>query len=274
WAQALCEAYYVPESAENQHRKAVSLDAVADHSPVGSRQHYCWPASSMPVAVTTNQPQYPPPKDRPRLLAFHHSTLPRRVLLGPASHRAQRCPGSCHLTIHTEKYPLCSTLHLIYRCISKIPRFQAPVETAPTVPSVIGIGRAPDGTVVQGRFPHRQSGHGTSLARQLDDHPFHNNNALPTASISQASLDSFRTGLDFAPGTPSKGFGSVPRTGRRRGLASPWVFLDGRLLQLLLLSKGHSKKKLPPVRYPLCNSRSLDMISFEHLPIAGQRTEC
>lgn len=35
------------------------------------------------------------------------------------------------------------------------------------------IGRAPDGTAVQGRFPYRQSGHGSNVARRLEDHPFH-----------------------------------------------------------------------------------------------------
>lgn len=45
---------------------------------------------------------------------------------------------------------------------------------------VHGIGRAEDGTVVQGRFPYRQSGHGMNVARQLEDHPFHRIN-LPVA---------------------------------------------------------------------------------------------
>ncbi|KAJ5920742.1 hypothetical protein N7454_009275 [Penicillium verhagenii] len=223
----LNEAYYVPESAENQHRKAVSLDAVADHSPVGSRQHNCWPASSMPVAVTTNQPQYPPPERSPTPPGLPSFNTPEAVycsaqfLIGhngaravPSNHPHGEIPSAQRSTSYTDAF-------------RRFLGFQAPVETAPTVPSVIGIGRAPDGTVVQGRFPHRQSGHGTSLARQLDDHPFHNN-ALPTASISQASLDSFRTGLDFAPGTPSKGFGSVPRTGRRRGARAFALGLFGR----------------------------------------------
>lgn len=35
------------------------------------------------------------------------------------------------------------------------------------------IGRADDGTYIQGRFPYRQSGHGMHLAMSLDSHPFH-----------------------------------------------------------------------------------------------------
>lgn len=35
------------------------------------------------------------------------------------------------------------------------------------------VSRAPDGTAVLGRFPHRQSGHGMNVARRLDEHPFH-----------------------------------------------------------------------------------------------------
>ena len=40
-------------------------------------------------------------------------------------------------------------------------------------PTVSPIGRAVDGTAVQGRFPYRHSGHGTNLCRRLEDHPFH-----------------------------------------------------------------------------------------------------
>lgn len=53
-----------------------------------------------------------------------------------------------------------------------------PPAAPPTSPV---IGRAEDGTVVQGRFPYRQSSHGMNLSRQLEDHPFHRR-TLPSAN--------------------------------------------------------------------------------------------
>lgn len=50
-----------------------------------------------------------------------------------------------------------------------------------TPPAVSHIGRAEDGTAVQGRFPYRQSGHGMNVARHLEDHPFHRR-AIPPAN--------------------------------------------------------------------------------------------
>lgn len=50
-----------------------------------------------------------------------------------------------------------------------------------TQPAAPRIGRAEDGTAVQGRFPYRQSGHGMNAARHLEDHPFHRR-TMPNAN--------------------------------------------------------------------------------------------
>lgn len=50
------------------------------------------------------------------------------------------------------------------------------------------VGRAADGTAVQGRFPYRQSGHGTNMRRRLEDNPFHRR-TLPAAVYEPANTD-------------------------------------------------------------------------------------
>ena len=53
--------------------------------------------------------------------------------------------------------------------------------------AVRGIGKADDGSIVQGFFPYRNSGHGINLRRRLDDHPFHNI-GLPIADSELSSV--------------------------------------------------------------------------------------
>ncbi|KAJ5133736.1 hypothetical protein N7526_005101 [Penicillium atrosanguineum] len=87
-------------------------------------------------------------------------------------------------------------------------------EIAPGGLSMTGIGRADDGTIVQGRFPYRQSGHGINLNRQLNDHPFHQGN-LPIAENEAEELR-HEGGID---GTCTKDPGT--RSRRRIGIYTP-----------------------------------------------------
>ncbi|PTU18274.1 hypothetical protein P175DRAFT_0535188 [Aspergillus ochraceoroseus IBT 24754] len=48
--------------------------------------------------------------------------------------------------------------------------------SAPNNRQVCLPARAEDGTAVLGRFPYRQSGHGTNASRRIHDHPFHRRN--------------------------------------------------------------------------------------------------
>ncbi|KAJ5567349.1 hypothetical protein N7535_006655 [Penicillium sp. DV-2018c] len=62
--------------------------------------------------------------------------------------------------------------------------------------NVNGIGRAEDGTAVQGRFPYRQSGHGMHIGQQLQNHPFHAGNlSVARPHTPDANLDSNPSGL-------------------------------------------------------------------------------
>jgi hypothetical protein len=150
------------------HRKAVSLGAN------DSSRGPSWPGA-MPPAVTPVQPRYPPPERSPTppgLPSFGSPEAMRysaRFLMrdnGTYSHTNVQGPGDSQ---RSSSYS--EALRRFFGLPALAPRIDAR--------SVSGIGRAEDGTMVQGRFPYRQSGHGTNVVRQLHDHPFHHR--LPVA---------------------------------------------------------------------------------------------
>ncbi|KAJ6084073.1 hypothetical protein N7486_010873 [Penicillium sp. IBT 16267x] len=201
----LNEATYVPNSAEIQHRKAISFDAVDDHGPASPRKHPCWPGSGMPTAVRTVQPTSPTPPGLPSFNTPEAVYCSAQFLIGHngpqalASNRPHGVPATGQ--------PSSSYGDAFRRFLG----LQSTVETDPVVCSSIGIGRAPDGTAVQGRFPQRQSGHGTNLARQLDDHPFHQN-TLRVAPTYQTGPDVIRSRMDADPSaSKNHNLGSKPR---------------------------------------------------------------
>ena len=155
-------------------RKTVSLGAGDGDGPVPR-----WSASAIP-AVRTAQPPYPPPERQPTPPGLPSFNTPEAVyysaqFLAGTNPGASSTPNSAHGT------PAGSPRSPSYGdAIRRFFGLSPPVD--PVSSSLAGIGRASDGTVVQGRFPYRQSGHGMNLARQLEDHPFHQTN-LPVARV-------------------------------------------------------------------------------------------
>ncbi|CAI7574267.1 unnamed protein product [Penicillium glandicola] len=161
----------VSDSCWSLHRKAVSLDAndTSIRRPI-------WPGSLGP-AITTAQPRYPPPERTPTppgLPSFGTSEamcisvrfmVPGNGARSPANPQCDSPAGGQRGSSYGD------TIRRF---------FGLPSASQAGGISVAGIGRAEDGTLVQGRFPHRQSGHGMNIGRQLHEHPFHQRN-LPIA---------------------------------------------------------------------------------------------
>lgn len=160
------ETILAADAACNLHRKAISLDTV------GGNQHVPrWP-ENLGSAVSTFRPQYPPPERQPTPPGLPSFNTPEAMycsaqfLVGQNGGRHM-----CDVGQQTQSYG-----DALLRFFNLSPSN----DIAPGGLSVAGIGRAEDGTIVQGRFPYRQSGHGINLARQLNDHSFHQSN-LPVA---------------------------------------------------------------------------------------------
>ena len=158
-----------PSTSHRSLRKAVSLGANDDNS------HRPRWSANMGAAVTPVQPRYPPPERTPTppgLPSFGTPEAMRysaRFMARDNNTRLGRHAG--HADERTSSY------------IDSLRRFFGLSPSASRISGlcVVGIGRAEDGTLVQGRFPYRQSGHGMSVARQLNEHPFHER-FLPVAS--------------------------------------------------------------------------------------------
>lgn len=157
---------------QHAHRRAISLDTTDRNLPSPN-----WPGK-LGSAVTTAQPPYPPPERQPTPPGLPSFNTPEAVFCsaqflvgrnGRAGPQQHSIPSNGQ---RTASYG--DTLRRFFG-------LSPPTETrAGTIPSAVGIGRAEDGTMVQGRFPYRQSGHGVYLTRQLHDHPFHQDH-LPAA---------------------------------------------------------------------------------------------
>lgn len=153
------------------HRKAVSLDALGreESSPR-------WPGNAGP-AVAIAQPPYPPPRRMPTppgLPSFNTAAALQYSAQFLAPRNGARSSSSSPTRAESPRTASYGSALRRFFGVTPSPERERP--------SSAGIGRAEDGTIVQGRFPYRQSGHGTSLARQLEDHPFHRSN-LPVAEV-------------------------------------------------------------------------------------------
>ena len=191
-----CNKTTRPDSDRCLHRKAVSVGT--NDSSRGPR----WPGTMHP-AVTPAQPRYPPPERSPtppglpsfgspeamrysaRFLMRDNGVFAPTNTQGPGDGQPTRSYGEA--------------LRRFFGLSTSTPRIDAR--------SVTGIGRAEDGTIVQGRFPYRQSGHGTNVVGQLHDHPFHHR--LPVAR--HESVDTGHDPCIEAAHAKSAGVGLRPR---------------------------------------------------------------
>lgn len=211
----LNEVDHGPESADIQHRKAISLDAVDGDGHATPRKHPRWPGSGMPTAVRTVQPTYPPPERSPTPPGLPSFNTPEAMYCSAQFLNGQNGPRGLPRN-GPHGVPATGQRSSSYgNTFRRFLGLQSTVEVDPVVSSSIGIGRAPDGTIVQGRFPQRQSGHGTNLARQLEDHPFHQN-TLRVAPTSQANPALIWNRIEADPNVPKNNPGSQPRKKRLR----------------------------------------------------------
>ncbi|KAJ5730063.1 uncharacterized protein N7483_004571 [Penicillium malachiteum] len=187
---------------EYQRRKAISLDADA-HGPVSPHPRPSWPASNIPAAVTPAQPQYPPPERTPTPPGLPSFNTPEAVYCS-----AQFMIGHT-ASSRTRGTPPSNTANRPSSYGDAVRRFlglQPASHTEAINNGIVGIGRAPDGTIVQGRFPYRQSGHGTNQVRRLQDHPFHQN-CRPIATLADQTTDpegSHSTGVRAGAGVTNE----------------------------------------------------------------------
>ncbi|KAJ5732741.1 hypothetical protein N7493_004222 [Penicillium malachiteum] len=185
-----------------QRRKAISLDADT-HGPVSPHPRPSWPASNIPAAVTPAQPQYPPPERTPTPPGLPSFNTPEAVYTS-----AQFMVGHT-ASSHMRGTPPSNTANRPFSYGDAVRRFLGlqPASHADAINNgIVGIGRAPDGTIVQGRFPYRQSGHGTNQIRNLQDHPFHQN-CRPIAPITNQTAGPegrHNTGVRVGPGVTNE----------------------------------------------------------------------
>lgn len=157
-----------PDSPRCLHRKAVSLGATdSSHGPR-------WPVNTAPAVVLVH-PRYPPPERSPTPPGLPSFGSPEAMRY---SARFLMRDNGAHVR-PSARGPVEPQSSSSYG--EAIRRFFGLSPTAPRIDarSVTGIGRAEDGTIVQGRFPYRQSGHGANVAQTLHDHPFHHLSFVP-----------------------------------------------------------------------------------------------
>ncbi|KAJ5762311.1 uncharacterized protein N7511_005693 [Penicillium nucicola] len=156
--------------SHQSHRKAVSLGA----NGYNDCHRLRWPAN-MGLAVAPVQPRYPPPERSPTPPGLPSFGTPEAMCYAARYMARDNTP---HLGRHAG---YCDERSTSYS--DSLRRFfgLSPSASRASQLSGTGIGRAEDGTLVQGRFPYRQSGHGMNIARQLNEHPFHER-FLPVAS--------------------------------------------------------------------------------------------
>ncbi|KAJ6108231.1 hypothetical protein N7523_009554 [Penicillium sp. IBT 18751x] len=201
-------------AARNLHQKALSLDTAE-----GSQYVPRWP-TNLGTAIPTLWPRFLPPVRQPTPPGLPSFNTPEAVYCSAqflieenGRRRSYRAEGNGQ---QARSYG-----DTMLRFFGLSPS----TEIVPEGLSVTGIGRAEDGTAVQGRFPYRQSGHGIHLNRQLNNHPFHQSN-LPIAGNEAEELR-HEAGLDD---TITKEPGS--RSRRRIRIYTPhplgrlWPFSD------------------------------------------------
>ncbi|KAI2684443.1 hypothetical protein CBS147333_7572 [Penicillium roqueforti] len=199
----------VPDRRPSLHRKTVSLGDASIRRPK-------WPGNLGP-AVTIIQPRYPPPERSPTppgLPSFGTSeamSISARFMIPDNNARSSanmQCGG---LASGQRGTSYGDTLRRFFGLPSSASHASGI--------SVNGIGRAEDGTLVQGRFPHRQSGHGMNMGRPLQDHPFHQRNlSVAHREATYTSYDRYGEGAhtkDSLGRNPSRRSQPPARSSRR-----------------------------------------------------------
>ncbi|KAJ5815066.1 hypothetical protein N7474_006843 [Penicillium riverlandense] len=203
-SQMLSDPYphHAVQSVSNEIRQ---LDPLAHRKAVsdGSRPAARKPGNNLGPAVAPAQPRYPPPARAPTPPGLPSFGSPEAVRTSAQFLTRRRGVDGQR----THSYG--DTLRQFFGLSPSSPA--SPQHPRPSnVHSVVGIGRAEDGTVVQGRFPYRQSGHGMNLAGELHDHPFHQRN-LPAANGGTEGVPEDRDAKDIQTPTPAPS----PAWGRR-----------------------------------------------------------
>ncbi|OOQ90025.1 hypothetical protein PEBR_05990 [Penicillium brasilianum] len=150
--------------ATTSHRKALSLDTVDTNERTSN-----WPAKPGP-AVRPTQPQYPPPERIPTPPGLPSFNTPDAVYCS-GQFLAGQGGGRFYAQGNAAGADQSSTSY--GDAFRRLLGLQPSVDARTSIQSAVGIGRADDGTIVQGRFPYRQSGHNANMARQIHEHPFH-----------------------------------------------------------------------------------------------------
>ena len=169
------ESSRTTHSSRRQCQKAASLDDTVSTARLSK-----WPGNiESPVGPV--QPKYPPPVrpatppglpsfGTPEAMRFATQYAVRSV----ASHR--QTPRGDQAPTNRRRGRAASYGEWLRRLFG----FSAAAQTRPNL-QLCQLARAEDGTIVQGRFPYRNSGHGTHMGgRGLESHPFHRG-TLPVA---------------------------------------------------------------------------------------------
>ncbi|KGO78503.1 hypothetical protein PITC_068030 [Penicillium italicum] len=140
----------------------------------------------MGPAVTTIQPRYPPPERTPTPPGLPSFGTSEAVSIS-ARFMIPDNPARSHINLQG-RGPAGDQRGSSYGdTLRRL--FGFPPASHASGISVNGIGRAEDGTLVQGRFPHRQSGHGMNIGRPLHDHPFHQRLPIARHEATDTSYD-------------------------------------------------------------------------------------
>ncbi|KAF3389224.1 hypothetical protein F1880_004084 [Penicillium rolfsii] len=202
--------------AIESHRKATSLETIEPNERTPN-----WPGKPGP-AVVPNQPRYSPPERRPTPPGLPSFNTPEAVQVS-AQFLTEQHGGrfyAQHNAAGAEQGS--SSYGTTFRRLLGLPS-SVDGRGNTNTHSVVGIGRADDGTIVYGRFPYRQSGHNANMARQLHEHQFFQD-SLPILEVGES--------VEREEGsTKNGGADSQPPRRRPRGYVPPsrrlWSFHDG-----------------------------------------------
>ncbi|KAJ5168330.1 uncharacterized protein N7482_003924 [Penicillium canariense] len=212
-SRPLSETTSTAETTQS-HRRAVSLDTVDSSGHTSN-----WPGKPGP-AVMLNQPQYPPPERIPTPPGLPSFNTPEAVyfsaqfLTGQNAERfyAQRdVPG-------TEQRS--TSYSDAFRRLFGLP---SSLDTRIHTQSDGRIGRVDGTAIVYGRFPYRQSGHNSTMARQIHDHPFYQND-LPLAETGDEAGTEAASTKDANVRSQRGAWGYVPPS-----MQQLWPFAGGHL---------------------------------------------
>ncbi|PLN85233.1 hypothetical protein BDW42DRAFT_191070 [Aspergillus taichungensis] len=162
-------------SSRRQGQKAVSLDDTVSTARLSK-----WPGN-IESPVSPVQPRYPPPMRPATPPGLPSFGTPEAIRY--ATQYAVRSAPSHRQTQRGDQAPTNRRRRRAASYGEWLRRLFGSSAAAQTRPSLQlrQLARAEDGTIVQGRFPYRNSGHGTHMGgRGLENHPFHRG-TLPVA---------------------------------------------------------------------------------------------